>query len=100
MMTFAEQLREGRMRAHLSQNALAARVGVDAAYIHRMEKRAACHPSREVVEQIARVLVLSDQATAELLVAAGYWPWAGNPQVSALMLDLGARVGLALESAR
>ena len=98
MTPFGAQLAEHRKRARLSQNELAKRVGVDAAYINKMEKRAACHPSREVVDQMVRVLALDNGQAARLMVSAGHWPWAELPPAMAeLVLDLGVRICDALD---
>lgn len=58
----------------MSQTTLARQVGVDPAYINRMERDGAL-PSRQVVERISTTLGLDSTETARLLAAAGHWPW-------------------------
>jgi transcriptional regulator with XRE-family HTH domain len=72
------RLRAGgvRTRIPLSQNELAARAGITAGYVNKLERSASSPPpSRWVVERLAEALELAELDTALLLIAAGYWPW-------------------------
>jgi transcriptional regulator with XRE-family HTH domain len=74
---FGAALRQGRLRAGLSQNALAHRASIDPAYVNRMEaaaERAPVIPRRPVVESLARALELGRLETDRLLLAAGLAP--------------------------
>jgi transcriptional regulator with XRE-family HTH domain len=74
---FGAALRERRVQAGLSQNALARRAGIDPAYINRMEKAPADSPivpRRPIVESLCRVLELSRVESDRLLLAAGMAP--------------------------
>jgi transcriptional regulator with XRE-family HTH domain len=66
-----------RLAAGLSLNQLARRAGIDPAYVHRIEARAAERPPlprRGVVSALAVALELDAQRTDELLAQAGYAP--------------------------
>jgi transcriptional regulator with XRE-family HTH domain len=79
MNTFGEAVREARLQAGISLNALARRAGVDPAYIHRIESTRvdrAPLPRRPVVLAIAAALELDPRATDVLLVRAGHVPQA------------------------
>jgi transcriptional regulator with XRE-family HTH domain len=81
---FGALLRQRRIESGLSQNELARRVGIDPAYINRLERPGqlrrggqtirASLPSRAVLCTIARVLGLDLRATDRLLYAAGLAP--------------------------
>jgi transcriptional regulator with XRE-family HTH domain len=73
---FCLLLRQYRVRAGLSQNALARQAGVDPAYINRLERQTTIrtHPSRRVILSIADVLDLSRDRTDDFLYAAGLAP--------------------------
>lgn len=61
----------------MSQNELARRAGVNAAYVNRLESgKQAASPSRDVVEMLAAALELGGPERDRLLVSAGHWPWA------------------------
>jgi|SRR5581483_8229806 len=75
--TFGAALRAYRVRAGLSQNALARRAGIDPAYVNRIE--AAPHdaptvPRRPLVEALSRALDLGPLDRDRLLLAAGFAP--------------------------
>src|SRR5262249_55666357 len=68
-----------RLQVRMSLNQLARRAGVDPAYIHRIESRAARRPPlprRAVVLSISAALGLDRRRTDELLAQAGYAPGA------------------------
>lgn len=70
-------LRSLRVRAGLSQNALARLAGVDPAYINRLERPTPPHrtmPSRRVVLAIAASVEAGRANTDRLLIAAGLCP--------------------------
>ncbi len=74
---FGRALREARVRAGLSQNALARRAGIDPAYVNRIEAAPAAAPivpRRPIVEALARALELSRIEADRLLLAAGMAP--------------------------
>lgn len=79
--SFGAMLNEYRVAVGLSQNALALRAGIDAAYINRIERglwpagsTRAHAPSRAVVLQLASALVMDDRDTDRLLFLAGLAP--------------------------
>src|SRR5436853_2467335 len=67
-------LRDWRERAGLSQNALARRMGVNPAYVNRLEHGGRGASNRELVEAAADALGLDRLERDELLGAAGHWP--------------------------
>lgn len=71
---FGAVLRHFRLRAGLSQNALARLVGVNASYINRVERLQRGAPSRRVVLALARGLALSRRETDCCCVIAGLAP--------------------------
>ncbi len=71
---FASTLRRYRLRAGLSQNALAKVVGINASYINRLESGEREAPTREVAHALARALTLSPDEVDRLLFAAGHVP--------------------------
>jgi len=70
---FSAKLREFRSRSGMSQNALAQRVNVDASYINRIEKSERI-PTRNIILEIAEILLLQDHERDDLLLSAGYAP--------------------------
>ena len=92
---FGAALRGFRVRAGLSQNALARRAGIDPAYVNRIEaaqREAPVVPRRQVVEALATALQLSPLESDRLLLAGGHAP--------ARLLEPGAwdaTVGLVVE---
>ena len=90
-------LRSYRVTAGLSQNRLAALAGINPAYVNRMEKGHPSwqHPSRDVIDQLARAMRLDDHQAGTLAVAAGYWPWSLSPDDTRLLLDIGDRIAQA-----
>lgn len=92
---FGILLRSLRLSAGLSQNVLAKRAGIVAAYVCRLEQgeHAWRHPSRAVVTALARALGLDAYDTAQLLAAAGFWPWPNVPFRDVMsLLECGASV--------
>jgi transcriptional regulator with XRE-family HTH domain len=92
MEAFGELFRRWRERADLSQNALARRMGVNPAYVNRLEHGGRGAGNRELVEAAARALALSAAERDELLAAAGHWPGAMTelgPEDDALRLVAG-----------
>jgi transcriptional regulator with XRE-family HTH domain len=76
-LAFGAAVRALRLADGLSLNGLARRAGVDPAYIHRIESRAAQRPPlprRAVVLAIAAALGVDARATDQLLALAGYAP--------------------------
>jgi transcriptional regulator with XRE-family HTH domain len=74
MEEFAALLTRWRERAGLSQNALARRMGVNPAYVNRLEHGGRGAGNRELVEAAARALGLDAPERDALLAAAGHWP--------------------------
>ena len=74
MEEFAALLTRWRERAGLSQNALARRMGVNPAYVNRLEHGGRGAGNRELVEAAARALGLEASERDALLAAAGHWP--------------------------
>jgi transcriptional regulator with XRE-family HTH domain len=74
MDEFAELFGRWRERAGLSQNALARRMGVNPAYVNRLEHGGRGAGNRELVESAADALGLSADERDRLLGAAGHWP--------------------------
>src|SRR3954470_10492017 len=82
-----------RATVTLSQNELARRAGLDASLINYLERGEARTPRRDTVLRLPAALELGPFATAELLVAAGYWPW---PAADAETLGVLLGAGLAI----
>lgn len=81
---FAELLQKLRLRAGLSQNALAKKAEVDPSYINRIERGERQPPSLSVIHDIARALELDEFSTSQLLLSAGYAPaTTANPHLVA-----------------
>src|SRR3954447_387646 len=74
MDEFAELFRRWRERAGLSRNALARRMGVNPAYVNRLEHGGRGAGNRELVDSAADALELSADERDALLGAAGHWP--------------------------
>jgi transcriptional regulator with XRE-family HTH domain len=74
MDEFAELFQRWRERAGLSQNALARRMGVNPAYVNRLERGGRGAGNRELVETAADALGLGPDERDALLGAAGHWP--------------------------
>src|SRR5437763_1302182 len=74
MNDFAGLFQGWRERAGLSQNALARRMGVNPAYVNRLEHGGRGAGNRELVEAAADALELSPPERDALLGAAGHWP--------------------------
>jgi hypothetical protein len=78
--------------ASLSQNILARQAGMNVAHVNRLE-RGIAHPSAAVAGRLAEALALGPFARAQLLVAAGYWPWPGlDPDVLEFVLAAGLAI--------
>ena len=94
-MTLLARLLAGhRQREGWSQSEFSARIGCDHAYINRIEKSKQ-RMSRSYVERAALVLDLDAYDTAQLLAAAGYWPWPDAPFRDVLsMLTAGASLDM------
>jgi transcriptional regulator with XRE-family HTH domain len=78
----------------MSQNELAHRAGLDASLINYLERGETRTPRRDTVLRLAAALELGPFGTAELLVAAGYWPWP-DLDVEQLGVMLGAGLAIA-----
>lgn len=74
MTAYGITLRRYRLRARLSQNALAHRIGVDASYLNRIESGVRGAPSYDIALSLARTLARSAEELDRLLCAAGYVP--------------------------
>ncbi|HEY7062334.1 MAG TPA: helix-turn-helix transcriptional regulator [Chloroflexota bacterium] len=74
MDEFARLFQRWRERAGLSQNALARRMGVNPAYVNRLEHGGRGAGNRELVEAAAAALGLTADERNALLGAAGHWP--------------------------
>ena len=74
MEDFAALFQRWRERSGLSQNALARRMGVNPAYVNRLEHGGRGASNRELVEAAADALALSADERDALLGAAGHWP--------------------------
>ena len=70
-MTFGSLLQTARVRAGLSQHALAVRAGIDVRYVRRLERGDQVHPSAHVVVALARECAVKDDS---LLAAANLMP--------------------------
>lgn len=71
---FSAVLRHFRLRARLSQNALARKVGIDASYINRIESGQREAPGSAITLTLARALALSPGEVDGFCVAAGQLP--------------------------
>jgi len=71
---FGAVLRHFRVRARLSQNALAKKVGIDASYINRIESGQREAPGSSITLTLARELALSPREVDGFCVAAGHLP--------------------------
>ena len=78
----------------LSQNELARRAGIHAAYVNRCEA-GVCVPRRAIVGRLADALECDALDRARLLVAAGYWPWP-TTDADAAVTDLAVATALAV----
>lgn len=74
MSNVAELIKGYRERVGLSQNALARSIGVNPAYINRLEKWGKGANNKDLIEQVAAALGLSSLERDKLLVAAGHLP--------------------------
>lgn len=74
MSPYATILRRYRLRARLSQNALAHRLGLDPSYLNRLESGARGAPGYDVALALARALARSPEELDRLLFAAGHLP--------------------------
>ncbi len=72
--TFGSLLRAYRESKRLSQNALARQVGVNPAYVNRLESGERRPSQRHYVLDIARALNLGEEETNRLLEAGGHLP--------------------------
>jgi transcriptional regulator with XRE-family HTH domain len=72
--TFSGLLRTYRLGANLSQNALARKVGVNPAYVNRLESGERRPSQRHYVIELAQALSLDEAATNRLLEAGGHLP--------------------------
>lgn len=72
--TFSGLLRTYRVGAGLSQNALARKVGVNPAYVNRLESGERRPAKRRYVLELAQALNLDEPATNQLLEAGGHLP--------------------------
>jgi transcriptional regulator with XRE-family HTH domain len=70
----ASLLKQHRQRAGINQSELSRRIACDHAYINRVEKDKQ-RMSRQFVVDAARALGLDAYDSAQLVAAAGYWPW-------------------------
>lgn len=71
---FGGLLKTYRVAAGLSQNALAKRVGVNPAYVNRLESGERRPSRRHYVLDLARELALDEEQTNRLLEAGGHLP--------------------------
>ncbi|HAP90280.1 MAG TPA: hypothetical protein DCR15_11280 [Arthrobacter bacterium] len=67
-------MRRFRLRAGVSQNALAKIVGINASYINRLENGEREAPTRDVAQALAQALRLSAEEVDRLLFSAGHVP--------------------------
>src|SRR5215212_10277960 len=74
MDEFGALFQRWRERAGLSQNALARRMGVNPAYVNRLEHGGRGAQNRELLLGVAAALGLAAAERDELLAAAGHWP--------------------------
>lgn len=97
---FAALVREFRIAAALSQNALARRASIDTAHVHRIEKGTVA-ASRQMALRLAEALDLSPRQTDRLLYAAGHatvtdWQSRAEDYAARLASVYGALDGLML----
>lgn len=71
MSTFAELLRDHRLKAGLSQEDLAKRIGVNRAYIAMLETGRRRNPSRQKLSSIVIALGLSDLEIQQIALSLG-----------------------------
>jgi transcriptional regulator with XRE-family HTH domain len=69
--TFAELLRDHRLKSGLSQEGLAERIGVNRAYIAMLETGRRRNPSRQKLAAIMNALGLSDSESQQIAAALG-----------------------------
>lgn len=77
----------------LSQNELARRSGISAAYVNKLELGVSPLPSRDVALRLGDELHLDEIDQARLIIAAGYWPW---PETDDADIELAVRVLLSV----
>jgi transcriptional regulator with XRE-family HTH domain len=70
----------------MSQNELARQAGVNAAGVNRIERGLHVSPTRGLIYRLIEALDLSPVETAELLIAAGFWPWSTDDVRTAAVL--------------
>lgn len=88
-MSFAQLLKQLRVKAGKSRYRLAQYSGINEAYILRLERGERANPSRDVVLMLGLALVESSDSVSvwdidELLLSAGYAPFRrrGEPKVA------------------
>ena len=74
----ASLLKSHRARSGLTQAALSRRIGCDHSYISLIES-VRSGMSRQLAESAGRALDLDAYDAAQLLAAAGHWPWPDVP---------------------
>ena len=74
MARLGDTIKGYRERASLSQNALARKIGVNPAYINRLEKWSKGANNRDLIENVAAALNLSALESDHLLAEAGHVP--------------------------
>jgi transcriptional regulator with XRE-family HTH domain len=75
MLSFGKLLREIRLKAGLSQKALAEKIDFSVAHLNKIESGQRNPPKRHNVMAIAEALNLSDHETDRLLLSAEYAPF-------------------------
>lgn len=74
MPSLSDSIKRYRERASVSQNALARKIGVNPAYINRLEKWGKGTHNRNLIENVAAALNLSSFESDQLLAEAGHLP--------------------------
>lgn len=90
---FGLLLREFRIRAGLSQRALAKKAGVNTSYVSRLESGDRKVASRDIMILLSRILELSHRETDLWFITAGYisprLQGLANAGISRLIEDIG-----------
>jgi transcriptional regulator with XRE-family HTH domain len=74
-MDFGALLRKERIRAGLSQQALASKCGVSAVYVYRLEKKAIEPPARRMCHALAKALDTEPEALWRAAFASRLRRW-------------------------
>jgi transcriptional regulator with XRE-family HTH domain len=96
-MTFGALLKKERVRAKLSQQALAAKCGVSSAYIYRMEKGGIDPPAKKMCRTLAKAMGINDGILLQLALKSRLRRWLAKEGYSRISESLLGRLVETLE---